>query len=237
MIRTLLVFIIISLLGCPAKGRTEEARVVCEDISDNRLRGYEYFVVYGNDTSAVSLFVTENKSVGFVKMEVINNIYCKRAKSTGCGDTPIKRYPRLTPYKITSCSGMMDELKMCLDCASLSFDFRKAHYLNFWLSDLGDVAIQTVNTLSRQGKRLAACRHHDIDAALARTPFGADISSIVARYSLNVKNIFSAEEMSIFPGSTFAKSSLLSPSLKVPKEMIGICICVELVHTANIPKN
>lgn len=234
MIRTLLVYILISFFCCPAKGRTEGARVVCEDISNDIWRGYEYFVVYGNDTSAVSLFVTENRHIGFVEMEVVSNSYCKRAKSTGCGDTPIKRFPRVAPYKIISYSDMMDELKMCLDCASLSFDFRKAHYLNFWLSGLGDVAAQTVSTLLRQGKKLAACRHHDIDAALARTSFGVDISSIVARYSLNVKNIFSTEEMSIFPGSTFAKSCLLSPSLKVPKEMIDICICVELNCTASI---
>lgn len=178
----------------------------------------EYFVTYGNDTSAVSLIVKEyNESV---KILVYTLLDTKLSFSSSIH--------RTSHYRVTSYSGMLEELELCLDAASLSFDISKAAYIDFFLGGLGDVAVQTVNTMMRQGKTVRTCRHADIDAALARTSFRYDIDKLVCKYGMRVKSIESTEEFMIVSGEDFVEKNLLSPFLKKPKDMIDVCILVGL---------
>ena len=175
-------------------------------------------MTYGNDTSAVSLIVKEYN--GYIKILVCTLLDTKLSFSS-----PIHR---TSYYRVTSYSGMLEELELCLDAASLSFDISKAAYIEFFLGGLGDVAVQTVNTMMRQDKKISTCRHADIDAALARTSFQYDIDKLVCKYGMRVKSLKSTEELMILSGEDFVEKNLLSPSLKVPKDMIDVCILVGL---------
>lgn len=220
----LLFFSLFASFACGRQNSESVVKVACEDKSFKDYIEKEYFVVYDTDTSSVSLVVTETT---FIRMSVYVRLDSKRPFPNDCDIESHKRLHRATPFRVTSYSGMLDELKQCLEVASMSFNLSKAAYANFFLGDLGDVAVQTVSAMLMHGKNLDDCWYTDIDAALAKTSFTSDMNALFSRFGLKVKSAKCVEGVIGFPGEELRKKCVLPPNLVIPKEMLDGLILVE----------
>jgi hypothetical protein len=152
----------------------------------------EYFVVIRTDTLNTSCIFTENKSTGKMSMKYRYDPYGNIPYKFYLDDTAAvaKEEPVKKSIKKLSYKNQIRELELILNAASKDFNVSKLSTLRFSISSIDELSPDiTRQYLHKYGEKFLPGYNQNAADLINSSRFKADVSKILAPYSLDINKI------------------------------------------------